>query len=62
MHCTQTLLTLMILTVTIRSNEVLKYFLVESLDVLHDLNEKCSVARTVLEVVIVSRGGGEAQY
>ena len=52
----------MILTVTINSNEVLKYFLVESLDVLQVLNEKCSVARTVLEVVIVSRGGGEAQY
>ena len=60
--CTQTLLTLILLTVTIRSIEVMKYFLVELLDVLQVLNEKCSEARTVLEVVIVSRGGGEAQY
>ena len=50
------------MTVTIRSIEVMKYFLVELLDVLQVLNEKCSVARTVLEVVIVSRGAGEAQY
>ena len=34
---TNIILTLMIVTVTIRSNEVLKYFLVESLDVLQVL-------------------------